>query len=326
MAFVCWLGLRDPFTALPRATGNPVAIEFAAAPLDGRTLQHVVLEAPMIGRIGLAISLPDPLPERPLPIVMVVGGLATGERNIRHIPGGVPAPLICRSASYFILSATLMAETSGHVQLVQRLPTKTGTVSAQGSPAKQVACGGKRPAAADTPKPQFDHAPAAQDVLAKDTVYTAVIQTSCGTIKIQLDTATAPQTAASFVFLADKGFFDGLFFHRVVDSIDVIQTGDPLGTGSGGPGYTIPDELTGKEHYTAGTVAMANGGANTGGSQFFIITGPQGVQLPPQYSLFGQVTNGIDVVNKIAALAVPGAANGEPKEKVTMDSVTIQES
>jgi hypothetical protein len=88
VAFVCWLGLRDPFTALPRATGNPVAIEFAAAPRDGRTLQHVALDAPSIGRIGLAISLPDPLPERPLPIVMVVGGLATGERNIRQVPGG----------------------------------------------------------------------------------------------------------------------------------------------------------------------------------------------------------------------------------------------
>jgi len=88
VAFVCWLGLRDPFTALPRATGDPVATEFAAAPRDGRTLQHVVLDAPGVGRIGLAISLPDPLPKRPLPIVMVVGGLATGESNIRQIPGG----------------------------------------------------------------------------------------------------------------------------------------------------------------------------------------------------------------------------------------------
>jgi hypothetical protein len=86
--FVCWLGLRDPLAALPRATENPVATGFAAEPRNGRTLQHVVLHAPGVGRIGLAISLPDPLPKRPLPVVMVLGGLATGERNIRHIPGG----------------------------------------------------------------------------------------------------------------------------------------------------------------------------------------------------------------------------------------------
>ncbi len=86
--FVCWLGVRDPLAALPRATENPVATEFAAELRNGRTLQHVVLHAPGAGRIGLAISLPDPLPKRRLPIVMVLGGLATGERNIRHVPGG----------------------------------------------------------------------------------------------------------------------------------------------------------------------------------------------------------------------------------------------
>jgi hypothetical protein len=86
--FVCWLELRDPLAALPRATETPVATGFAVEPHDGRRLQHVVLDAPGVGRIGLAISLPDPLPKRPLSIVMVVGGLATGERNIRHIPGG----------------------------------------------------------------------------------------------------------------------------------------------------------------------------------------------------------------------------------------------
>jgi hypothetical protein len=102
--FVCWLGVRDPLAALPRATENPVATEFAAELRNGRTLQHVVLHAPGAGRIGLAISLPDPLPKRRLPIVMVLGGLATGERNIRHVPGGgdnaivgydwpIPAPL-----------------------------------------------------------------------------------------------------------------------------------------------------------------------------------------------------------------------------------------
>ena len=85
---VCWLGLRDPLAALPRATEIPLATGFATESRNGRMLHHVVLDAPGVGRIGLAISLPDPLPKRPLPIVMVVGGLATGESNIRHIPGG----------------------------------------------------------------------------------------------------------------------------------------------------------------------------------------------------------------------------------------------
>jgi cyclophilin family peptidyl-prolyl cis-trans isomerase len=250
-------------------------------------------------------------------IVGAVVGLAAIGIGVALVAGGNDNPTVSVTPP---VSTTPSAAATG-------LPTKTGTVTAQGSPAKQVACGAKRPAAADTPKPQFDHAPAAKDVLAKNTVYTAVMRTSCGTIRIQLDTATAPQTTASFVFLADKGFFDGLFFHRVVDSIDVIQTGDPLGTGSGGPGYTIPDELTGNEHYTAGTVAMANGGANTGGSQFFIITGPQGTNLDgnPNYTIFGKVVGGLDVAKTINAL-MPRQKNydGPPTKAVYIESMTIE--
>jgi cyclophilin family peptidyl-prolyl cis-trans isomerase len=250
-------------------------------------------------------------------IVGAVVGLAAIGIGVAFVVGGNDNPTVGATPS---ATTTPSAPATG-------LPTKTGTVTSQGSPAKQVACGGKRPAAADTPKPQFDHAPAANDVLKQNTVYTAVMRTSCGTIRIQLNTTTAPQTAASFVFLADKGFFDGLFFHRVVDSIDVIQTGDPLGTGSGGPGYTIPDELTGKEHYTAGTVAMANGGANTGGSQFFTITGPQGTNLDgnPNYTIFGKVVGGLDVAKTINAL-MPKQKNydGPPTEAVYIESMTIE--
>jgi cyclophilin family peptidyl-prolyl cis-trans isomerase len=152
------------------------------------------------------------------------------------------------------------------------------------------------------------------------------MQTSCGTIRIQLDPTTAPQTSASFVFLAEKGYFDGQFFHRVVDSIDVIQTGDPLGTGTGGPGYAIPDELTGKEHYAPGTVAMANGGANTGGSQFFIITGPQGTNLDanPNYTIFGKVVSGLDVAKTINGLIPHQIYNGAPTKAVYIESMTIE--
>jgi cyclophilin family peptidyl-prolyl cis-trans isomerase len=239
---------------------------------------------------------------------------------------GIGAALLFDKNDNPTVGATPTATTTPSAPATGGLPKKTGTVTAQASPAKQVACGGTRPAAADTPKPQFDHAPAPKDVLKKDTVYTAVMRTSCGTIRIKLDPTTAPQTSASFVFLAEKGYFDGQFFHRVVDSIDVIQTGDPLGTGSGGPGYTIPDELTGREHYAPGTAAMANGGANTGGSQFFIITGPQGTDLDsnPNYTIFGKVVSGLDVAKTINAL-MPKQKNydGAPTKAVYIESLTI---
>ena len=109
-------------------------------------------------------------------------------------------------------------------------PTKTGTVTAQGSPAAKVACGGDVPASASKPKPQFDRAPTPDEVLKKNTTYTATIETSCGPITVQLDEQTAPQTVANFVFLAEQGYFDGQFVTRVVDSIDVVQAGDPHGT------------------------------------------------------------------------------------------------
>ena len=156
--------------------------------------------------------------------------------------------------------------------------------------------------------------------------YTATMQTSQGgPITIALDAKQAPKTVNNFVFLARYHFYDGLTFHRIVPDF-VIQGGDPQGNGQGSPGYKFDDELPKAGEYKLGSLAMANSGPNTNGSQFFIITGQQGAGLPPQYSLFGQVTAGMDAVNKIAALAVPGAPNGEPKEKVTITSVTIQES
>jgi cyclophilin family peptidyl-prolyl cis-trans isomerase len=209
------------------------------------------------------------------------------------------------------------------------LPTQTGSVTAQAKPPATVACGGNRPAAADVAKPQFDRAPDPSEVLKPDATYSAEIRTSCGTITVDLDTTTAPKTVASFVFLARHGFFDGTFFHRVVDSIDVIQGGDPLGTGTGGPGYPIPDELTGKEKYTPGTVAMANSGPDTGGSQFFIITGPEGSGLNANanYTIFGSVSEGLDVAKTINALMPKGAKSydGAPTEAVYIEKITIHE-
>ncbi|MBL6633669.1 MAG: peptidylprolyl isomerase [Thermoleophilia bacterium] len=153
--------------------------------------------------------------------------------------------------------------------------------------------------------------------------YTAVMRTSEGNISIALDPKQAPKTVNNFVFLAKEGFYDGLTFHRVIPDF-VIQGGDPDGNGTGGPGYSFADELPKAGAYKLGSVAMANAGPDTNGSQFFIITGQQGVQLPPNYSLFGQVTKGLDVAEKISTLAAPGTETPDPP--VTIEKVTITET
>ena len=142
--------------------------------------------------------------------------------------------------------------------------TQTGTVDPQPAPTA-VACGAQAPKGAGTPKPQFAGPPPMK--IDPSRTHVATMETSCGTIVIELDPKTAPQTVNSFVFLANRHFFDGQYFTRIDTSIDVLQGGDPTGTGSGGPGYSIPDELQGNEQYAPGVFAMANAGANTGGSQ-----------------------------------------------------------
>ncbi|MGD0808898.1 MAG: peptidylprolyl isomerase [Acidimicrobiales bacterium] len=152
--------------------------------------------------------------------------------------------------------------------------------------------------------------------------YSAEMVTSKGTMTIALDPVGAPKTVNNFVFLARYHYFDGIFFHRVIPGF-VLQGGDPRGTGTGGPGYEFEDELPKPGRYELGSLAMANAGPNTNGSQFFVISGPSGVRLPPQYSLFGKVVNGLDVVAAIDAL---GTSSGKPKERVTIVSMTITES
>jgi cyclophilin family peptidyl-prolyl cis-trans isomerase len=152
--------------------------------------------------------------------------------------------------------------------------------------------------------------------------YSAEMVTSKGTMTIALDPVAAPKTVNNFVFLARYHYFDGIFFHRVIPGF-VLQGGDPKGTGTGGPGYDFEDELPRPGRYELGSLAMANAGPNTNGSQFFVISGPSGVRLPPQYSLFGKVVSGLDVVAAIDAL---GTSSGKPKERVTIVSMTITES
>ena len=210
--------------------------------------------------------------------------------------------------------------------------TKTGTVTpTAASESGDVACGAEAPPKAGTPKPQFAGPPPM--TIDRKAAYTATMVTSCGTIVIDLDAKRAPQTVNSFVFLAEKGYFDGQYFHRLDTSIEVIQGGDPTGTGAGGPGYSIPDELKGELTYTPGTLAMANGGPNTGGSQFFLITGPNGKNLDanPNYTIFGQVIEGLSVAQRIQHLPIldpQAAAQGDlsgqrPRDAVYIEEVTI---
>jgi cyclophilin family peptidyl-prolyl cis-trans isomerase len=152
--------------------------------------------------------------------------------------------------------------------------------------------------------------------------YTASMVTSKGTLTIALDPLAAPQTVNNFVVLARYHYFDGIVFHRIIPGF-VLQGGDPTGTGRGGPGYRFADELPKAGRYELGSLAMANAGPNTNGSQFFVISGPAGVRLPPQYSLFGKVVAGLDVVAAIDAL---GTSSGTPKETVTIESVTVTEA
>jgi len=123
--------------------------------------------------------------------------------------------------------------------------------------------------------------------------YTALLSTSLGDMVIALDAAAAPLTVNNFVFLARYHYYDGVIFHRIIRGF-MCQGGDPTGTGTGGPGYKFADELPKPRSYKIGSVAMANAGPNTNGSQFFLISGPSGVGLPPQYSLFGQIVTGLD--------------------------------
>jgi cyclophilin family peptidyl-prolyl cis-trans isomerase len=149
------------------------------------------------------------------------------------------------------------------------------------------------------------------------------METSMGTMVIALDPIAAPKAVNNFVFLANYHYYEGVIFHRIIKGF-VIQGGDPTGTGRGGPGYRFADELPAPGRYEIGSLAMANAGPDTNGSQFFIISGPQGAQLPPNYSLFGKVVKGLDVVSSIEG--VKTGAGDRPVEDVVIEKITITEA
>jgi peptidyl-prolyl cis-trans isomerase B (cyclophilin B) len=156
--------------------------------------------------------------------------------------------------------------------------------------------------------------------------YTAVVTTNMGTYSAVLDAAKAPGTVNNFVSLARNKYFDGITCHRAIPGF-MIQCGDPTATGNGGPGYEFADELPAAGEYKIGSLAMANSGPNTNGSQFFVISGDQGVSLPPSYTLFGQVTEGLDsTVVALDAAGNPSSNGMPPLKEIKIESITITEN
>lgn len=200
------------------------------------------------------------------------------------------------------------------------------TPPATGQPAGETAKPAQPPA--PTGEKKYDKPPAMQ--IDPNKQYTAVIQTTMGDITVQLFAKDAPKAVNNFVFLAKDKFYDNVKFHRIIKTF-MIQTGDPLGNGTGGPGYTFEDELNNGYKYEPGVVAMANAGPNTNGSQFFIGSGQDvtGLNNSPNYTIFGKVIKGMDVVQKIAAVKVkPNPMTQEPSEPeqiISIKTIAIEE-
>lgn len=199
--------------------------------------------------------------------------------------------------------------------------TAPAATSYDGYLAQPVACGAQAPA--PLTEMTFE-APVDQEVSGE---LTATIQTSCGPVEIALDADAYPETVNSFVFLAREGYFDGTACHRIVSGF-MVQCGDPTATGSGGPGYRLPDEVPQDGFvYERGVVAMANAGSGTTGSQFFIVTGDAS-HLGPQFSILGTVVGGDDTLDLIEQIPVGPNAQGtevsNPSESLYIESVTIE--
>lgn len=156
--------------------------------------------------------------------------------------------------------------------------------------------------------------------------HTATLETTCGTLALDLDAAAAPRTVNSFAFLAGEGYFDHTRCHRLTtEGIYVLQCGDPTATGMGGPGYKFDDENLAGAVYPAGTVAMANAGPGTNGSQFFLVY--RDTQLPPNYTPFGRITEGLDALNNVANAGVAGGGpDGAPVADVVINAVRTTQS
>jgi cyclophilin family peptidyl-prolyl cis-trans isomerase len=198
--------------------------------------------------------------------------------------------------------------------------TATSTAAASQYPS------GCTAAAAPKPRPQ-PHLKAPTTTLPAGHRYTVTMVTNCGTMQMALATHTAPKTATSFAALVKSGFYNGLSFHRIVPGF-VIQGGDPLGTGQGGPGYTVVETPPANLKYVLGSVAMAKTATEpngASGSQFFVVIGAQGTSLPPQYALAGHLSSAasLAVAERIAKVPVASSATGAPVVPVVISSATL---
>lgn len=267
------------------------------APAAGSTVQAAVSQVPG-GATGLAVTVQAIASQNP-------GSGATVQAIASQNP---------------VSGSTVQ---SAATQVAGSAPAISGTAQAA---ATQVAGGttGGDPASRNN---KYQGKPPAMTI-DKSKKYIATIVTNKGTMKAELYADNAPISVNNFVFLANDHFYDNVIFHRIVKGF-VIQGGDPTGLGTGGPGYKFADEPTSfTRSYEKGTLAMANSGANTNGSQFFIcldnLTASN--KLPKMYNIFGKVTDGLDVVDKIAATPTAKGASGEnstPTERVFMQTVTV---
>jgi cyclophilin family peptidyl-prolyl cis-trans isomerase len=198
-----------------------------------------------------------------------------------------------------------------------------GTSTAAAAPSSSAASGGCKQVQAPQPR-QNGGEKKPKTKLDAGKTYTVTVETNCGTFAFKLDVKDSPNTTAAFASLVQKGFFDGLIFHRVVPGF-VIQGGDPTGSGQGGPGFSTVDKPPSSAKYTLGVVAMAKTQtepAGTSGSQFFVVSADD-AQLPPDYAVLGNVTKGIGVVQAIGQLGDPADQTGKPTQTIVMSKVTL---
>jgi peptidyl-prolyl cis-trans isomerase B (cyclophilin B) len=210
-------------------------------------------------------------------------------------------------------AACLVLAACGDDEQEESTPTPDAPSPAQASGCEQVEAPAPKEDA-DLPKPKAR--------LDRGRTYVATVATSCGDFEITLDSKRAPRTGGSFKYLADKGFFDGLTFHRIVGGF-VIQGGDPAGNGQGGPGYSVVEAPPKGLTYTKGVVAMAKTQTErpgTSGSQFFVVTA-EDAQLPPDYALLGKVSKGQEIVDKIGV--VPTTTDEQPAEPVVIRAIDV---
>jgi cyclophilin family peptidyl-prolyl cis-trans isomerase len=249
--------------------------------------------------------------------VIAPQGPRPGQPRRRQLLVAVPALMLSigLSAACSSQSSTPTAKSQGEQSAAQK------PADAKPADAKPAAPAGAKPAT------KTYSAPPAMSI-DQNKKYTATIKTSMGEMVAELYAKDAPNTVNNFVFLSREGFYNGVVFHRIIKEF-MVQTGDPRGNGTGDAGYKFNDELSGPQKYEKGTLAMANAGPNTQGSQFFICHGARATTLPKNYSIFGKVTTGVEVLDKIAGVQVRNSPSGEPSQPVDppkIDTIQIAEA